>query len=84
MHGNVFEWCKDWFVQYAEEFSTVASGDGYRTGSEVTQAIFKILRGGSFKHGPLRARVSSRFYEHPRDIEYFMGVRPARSLDNAE
>lgn len=40
MHGNVFEWCLDWFVQYTGDATDPKGGE---------EGEFRILRGGSFQ-----------------------------------
>jgi formylglycine-generating enzyme required for sulfatase activity len=79
VQGNVFEWCQDWFIQY--DSGTPRSGDGLRIAqNEVVQSIFKIARGGSHRHGAGEARLSYRYYEHPSNLAYYIGVRPARRI----
>ena len=82
VHGNVMEWCRDWFVQYRPEMSRLDPGDGYRRAVEAPyQAAFRILRGGSFRHGVAKTRLSARYYQLPGFIDYFVGVRPARAVE---
>ena len=40
MHGNVYEWCLDWFVQYTGDATDPKGGE---------EGEFRILRGGSFQ-----------------------------------
>jgi formylglycine-generating enzyme required for sulfatase activity len=50
MHGNVWEWCLDWYSEdYAVAGSDVTAPTGPSTGSA------RICRGGSFAHHPWQA-----------------------------
>jgi len=80
VHGNVLEWCADWFVQYS--LGDAREGDGLRVASSSeVEGSFKVARGGSHRHAASEARVSYRYYENPKNLYYFIGVRPARALD---
>jgi formylglycine-generating enzyme required for sulfatase activity/serine/threonine protein kinase len=82
VHDNVSEWCRDWFVQYGEDMSTLAPGDAYRlAASPEKQASFRIVRGGSFRWGILEARLSWRQWRLPSFADFFIGVRPARAIE---
>jgi len=67
MHGNVEEWCYDWYGPYGEE----AQKDpvGYVDGD------FKVLRGGS--HGTIiyYLRSANRMGTVPEDKHWLMGFR---------
>ena len=52
MHGNVFEWCEDWYGDYPA--GAVSDPKGVGTGEH------HVLRGGSFYNGVSAARSSSR------------------------
>ena len=52
MHGNVWEWCLDWYADnYAVAGSDVTAPTGPNSGSA------RIVRGGSFGHYPWQASV---------------------------
>lgn len=61
MHGNVWEWCSDW---YGFDASTPAE-----SGSE------RVLRGGSWINGPKYGRSANRFMEDPETHNYVIGFR---------
>jgi formylglycine-generating enzyme required for sulfatase activity len=67
MHGNVFEWCQDWF--------------GYYPAGPVTDPINervnndKILRGGAWYSSPTYCRSATRFSVIPSYSDKAHGVR---------
>jgi formylglycine-generating enzyme required for sulfatase activity len=53
MHGNVFEWCSDWFAYHYPE-GAVSDPSGPNEGSS------RVIRGGSWGVGALSCRSSKR------------------------
>jgi serine/threonine protein kinase len=54
MHGNVYEWCYDWFGDYPSDSVTDSGG--------ATRGSFRVERGGSFYDDATRCRSAFRIY----------------------
>jgi len=75
VHGNVWEWCRDWFGPYGE---IERPGDGERL---ATDHRWRVNRGGSYTHEAAFARSSRRNNSPPETRTNHLGVRPSRALD---
>lgn len=74
MHGNVWEWCEDaWIESYLG-----ASCDGRAVTSELP--VGRVLRGGSWAEEPRSARSASRNYRGRANSFANVGFRPARTV----
>jgi serine/threonine protein kinase/formylglycine-generating enzyme required for sulfatase activity len=76
MHGNVHEWCHDWFGPYAEEKASDPSGP--ETGTE------KVMRGGAYNYLPPYARSAWRGRTRPGARQNNLGFRVARFVSGVE
>jgi formylglycine-generating enzyme required for sulfatase activity len=63
MHGNVFEWCQDWFDTYPGGIAVDARGPG--TGS------FRVIRGGLWRYVARHCRSAYRDYGYDSDGRHF-------------
>jgi len=77
MHGNVWEWCRDWYSD-SYEGVTPNEGDGLRNPSG---ASARACRGGSFGRRASDVRSARRFWDTPLGRDRSLGIRPARVLD---
>ena len=57
LHGNVWEWCRDWYGKY--ETSLNVDPEGPSAGSD------RVLRGGSWFHDARSARSAYRYADRP-------------------
>lgn len=75
MHGNVWEWCEDWWYGNYDG----APNDGSARTIKGTEN-YRLLRGGSWYHDPRNCRSAYRYRNHP-DYRYSRyGFRVACSL----
>jgi formylglycine-generating enzyme required for sulfatase activity len=69
MHGNVWEWCADWFAEDYYAHSPGKDPTGPPTGTS------RVLRGGSWNNGGQLCRAAYRFGREPGFRFYSIGVR---------
>jgi formylglycine-generating enzyme required for sulfatase activity len=67
MHGNVWEWCQDWFAEFPQGQQNDPSGPQH--------GKFKVFRGGGWNQTVEFARVANRFMMSPSNGIYFVGFR---------
>ncbi len=68
MHGNVWEWCRDW---YAPKLPGETDPTGPTAGSN------RIIRGGSWDYAAAGCRSAARAWNLPSNRHYFIGFRVA-------
>ena len=72
MHGNVSEWCMDWYGEYGPDSQTDPRGP--QSGSA------KVIRGGSWFGNAKNCRSASRFYWPPNSPSEFIGFRLVKEM----
>ncbi len=69
LHGNVWEWCNDWYGDYKLEEEIDPTGNN--------EGTYKIIRGGCVKSLACDCRSAKRNYEEPDVKDKYIGFRLA-------
>ena len=67
MHGNVWEWCADWYGAYSKELQVDPTGN--KSGSR------RVIRGGSWIDSARYVRSACRLGDAPGDRSFDLGFR---------
>ena len=74
MHGNILEWCNDWYGDYQK--GQVHDPKGPISG------LFRVQRGGAFNDSPFNLYSARRFSEIPKKKLFDIGFRVVLKSDN--
>jgi formylglycine-generating enzyme required for sulfatase activity len=76
VHGNVWEWCLDAYLEYA--YSHGQTDDPL---VPTYAAETRVYRGGSFNSSAAPSRCAFRSWGTPELVGPYLGVRPARRIE---
>jgi formylglycine-generating enzyme len=71
MHGNVFQWCADYYGPY----ETLAAKDPFRSIKHAEE--YRVLRGGGWANEAKECRAACRMCPEPDFANYNFGIRVA-------
>ena len=86
IHGNVWEWCQNRYLPYAELPRTLAVEDTEDNELQIldTEADRRVLRGGSFLNRAPIVRSAARNRYRASTANYYVGLRVVRTIAPGE
>lgn len=77
MHGNVSEWCKDWYGNYDDEMYKCDSDGIINNPTGPNKGMYRVIRGGAYNDSPAKCRSSYRDSAYPTAAADYIGFRVA-------
>lgn len=77
-HGNLFSWCMERYANYSTVQEVVEDQEDKVL--EISSAVNRVLRGGSWSGQPSLARSASRVIYQPTRRNYINGFRVSKTL----
>lgn len=78
MHGNVTEWCGDWYYKYYYKETQIVDPPGPPNGKD------RVIRGGSWKSHPAKCRSADRDLYRPSKSSAAIGFRVVLPVDTSK
>jgi formylglycine-generating enzyme required for sulfatase activity len=73
MHGNVMEWCQDWYGEYPAGAATDPAG--------LPTGVGRVIRGGSWFSSAKNCRAACRAKWAPNSRSHYLGLRLVKELE---
>jgi formylglycine-generating enzyme required for sulfatase activity len=74
MHGNVWEWCSDWYGEYSKGAVSDPSGP--------SEDVYRVIRRGGWYNVAADCRSAVRYWDDPLDRGPDLGFRVALSSES--
>ena len=75
MHGNVWEWCLDWYAENITGLNGAVNASGSYLADGVTLGANRVRRGGCWYNNSGDCRSANRLSRSPTSQISWMGIR---------